>query len=89
MTDGIRNRSAFVSARIESSELVLMSTTHYVLGVQQHAEPEGDAVIKARTVVFKKDELTKKAWIRCNRGRKSEKNSKTTHKHITSSRLAG
>lgn len=60
--------------------------------VQEHAGPEGYAVIKARTVVFKKDELTKKTWIRCDRGGKTEKNSKPTYftpEHITSSRLAG
>ena len=58
-----------------------------ILRVQQHAGSEGYAVVKARTAVFKKDGLVRKAWIRCDRGGKPEKNSKTTHKRITSSRL--
>lgn len=60
-----------------------------ILRVHEHAGSECYAAIKARTIVLRKDPLTKKAWIRCDRRGKPEKNSKTTHEHSTSSRLAG
>ena len=57
-----------------------------LLRVNQHAGPEGYAVVKRRSNAFK-DGVPKKVWIRCDRGGKPEKNSKSTGKRHTSSRL--
>ena len=55
--------------------------------MQQYAGPQGYAVLKARTKKFKKTKLDRRAWIRCDRGGKPEKNSKSKGKRITDSRL--
>ena len=44
-------------------------------------------MVKARTKKFKKTKEDCRAWIRCNRGGKPEKNSKSTGKRITDSVL--
>ena len=58
-----------------------------VLRMQQYAGPQGYAVLKARTKKFKKTKVDRRAWIRCDRGGKPEKNSKSKGKRITNSRL--
>ena len=39
-----------------------------ILRVQQHVGSRGYAVVKGRTVAFKKDKIARKAWLRCDRG---------------------
>ena len=43
--------------------------------IQRYAGPQGYAVVKGRTKKFKKTKLDRRAWIRCDRGGKPEKNS--------------
>ena len=54
--------------------------------VQQHAISQGYAVVIGRTKNNKKGEK-RKAWLRCDRGGKPEKNSKSLDKRVTGSRL--
>ena len=58
-----------------------------ILRIQRYAGPQGYAVVKGRTKKFKKTKLDRRAWIRCDRGGKPEKNSKSTGKRITDSVL--
>ena len=39
-----------------------------ILRIQQFAGPQGYAVLKGRTVAFKKDGLVRKVWLRCDPG---------------------
>ena len=57
-----------------------------ILCIQQHAGSQGYAVVKGQKVSFK-DGIVRKAWLRCDRGGKPEKNSKSMGKRLTSTRL--
>ena len=57
-----------------------------ILRIQNYASSQGYAVLKSIIKRFK-DDIVRKAWIRCDRGGNPEKNSKSTGKRITSSRL--
>ena len=57
-----------------------------ILRIQEHAGSQGYAVVKGITKRFK-DGPFRKIWLRCDRGGKPEKNSKSTGKRVTSSRL--
>ena len=54
--------------------------------VQKHAFTQGYAVVIGRSKNNKKGER-RKAWLRCDRGEKPEKHSKSLDKRVTSSRL--
>ena len=57
-----------------------------VRDLQQHAISQGYAIVIGRTKNNKKGEK-RKAWLRCDRGGKPEKNSKSLDKRVTGSRL--
>ena len=57
-----------------------------ILRINQYAGSQGYAVLKQRIKIFQ-DGVVRKIWIRYDRGEKEEKNSKSTGKRITSSRL--
>ena len=54
--------------------------------IQEHAAPQGYAVVQGRSKRNKKDEK-RKVWLRCDRGGRPEKNTKSHGKRVTGSRL--